>query len=64
MRLKEYRLKNLLSREEAARQLGMDSTTLWRIETGAPARMSTARRIREWSNGEVTEMKVAGVIEE
>lgn len=55
MKLEAYRTKKRLSRFQAAQEIGVDTSTIWRWETGkGEPKPAQIRRIVEWSNGKVT----------
>lgn len=55
MRLKQYREKLNVSREDLAKKLNVSSVTVWRWETGqAYPRASELKKIADWSGGKVT----------
>ncbi len=55
MKLQAYRERKRLTRFQAAQQLDVDTSTVWRWETGkAEPLPAQIRRINEWSGGKVT----------
>jgi transcriptional regulator with XRE-family HTH domain len=55
MRLKEYRERQHMTREQLSGLLGVSMVTIWRWETGqAYPRASELKKISDWSKGKVT----------
>lgn len=61
IRLREVRLRKLLTQEEVARRAGLSEATVNRLETGMHgARISTVRKLAEALQVEPAELIVAG----
>lgn len=55
MKLEAYRIKKRLSRFQAAQEIGVDTSTVWKWEKGKSNPLPPQiKRITEWSGGKVT----------